>query len=132
MRKDIKKDQYERAKRLSYEAAKVGAESLRRRKLPRTAYSIWKELCRLKREDSGIRVVSANTIRNNELCRDLLSPEAREICDASGTVIPKEFRRLTREQAILKILDERAWAAESSRQLMLLGKEMARLQRPES
>lgn len=132
MADDTEEDQYERAKRRSYEAAKRGAESLRKRKLPRTAYSIWKELCRLNRDDPTIRVVSANTIRSSELCLELLSPEAKVITEARGKAVPKEFQRLTREQAIARLVDERAWAAESSRQLMQLGKEVARLRKPES
>ena len=124
---DAERDRYDAVKKRSFESARRAAESLKRARKPRTPYSIHKETVRLHRAGvPGVRPVSANTIRDNELCTPLLTdPETRRVFKAADA--PRDMERMTREEAIEQAKLDRAWALDSSERLIEAENEIATL-----
>lgn len=124
---DAERKRYDEIKKKSFQSAKRAADSLRRDHKPRTAYSIHKETVRLhKAGAAGVRPVSANTIRDNELCQPLLTdPAARKVFKSADG--PRDMKRMTREEAIEQSKRDRAWALDCSGKLIEAENENARL-----
>jgi hypothetical protein len=124
---EAERERYDAVKRTSYQSAKRAADSLKRDHKPRTPYSIHKETVRLHKVGAnGVRPVSANTIRNNELCAPLLTdPETRRVFKSADG--PRDMDRMTREEAIEQAKLDRAWALDCSERLIEADNENARL-----
>jgi hypothetical protein len=125
---DAERDRYDAVKRKSFQSAKRAADNLKRDHKPRTPYSIHKETVRLHKAGAeGVRPVSANTIKNNDLCAPLLTdPNSRRVFKSADG--PRDMDRMTREEAVEQAKLDRAWALDCSERLLDAENENARLQ----
>lgn len=75
---DAERKRYDAVRKRTFGFARKAADALRKRHIPRTAYSIAKETRRLHAAGAaGVEPVSANTISNNDLCAPLLRVRTR-------------------------------------------------------
>lgn len=104
----------------SFASASAAAKSLRRwPPKPCTAYSISKEARRLSElANSKILPVSANTIRNNLKCRELLDEDCRVVLSNDPAAFPRELRLMSKDELMQLVMNERKWAAASSSKLI--------------
>lgn len=118
---------YDARRRETLASARAGALSLKRRKLKVTAYSIEKETKRLSElPGSKVRKVSANTVRDNDLCRKLLGPDNAAVLERDPAKFPRWLRLLSREELMELVMADRAWAADCSARLVEAEVELGR------
>jgi hypothetical protein len=125
-----RKEAYDRQKKRTATFVAAAVRSLRKgkRKIRVTPYSVAKETERLsKLPNSKVRKVSANAIRNNELCHHHFKYEGELVGCRAPARFPAWLRRLTRDELMELVEADRAWAADTSRRLIEAELELARL-----